>query len=457
MSQGTPPVAERTSQRSDLLLRRLVRKDAWEGLKKFVARTRPEDLAHAMEAMTWAEQRKLYHRLEDPNYAAEVLSFLSDESSREVTRELTEEQVVDLLDRMEPDDATDVVAILPLDRREKILLELRDEETGEVVRNLLEWPADTAGGIMSPEAFLMPLQATCEQAIRALQEHHAEIESVYYIYIVDAERRIQGVVSLRRLLLHSPNTPLARFMTREIITVFPETDQEEVAQFVARYDLLAIPVVDEQRRFQGVVTVDDIVDVIRQEAAEDMMLMAGVSEDGSRSVVRQAWTRAGWLLATIFGGVLAAEIIGMYEDTLKSVAVLAGFIPVIMGMGGNVGIQSATIAVRGLALGTLQLNSPVTFVMREARVGILLGLFYAVLIGLYGLVRFPGDPMIGLAVASSILLAIATAAVIGAAIPVGLHRSGVDPAIATGPFVTTLVDLLGIVIYFNVAQTLLAL
>lgn len=465
MSGQIPAAPEPTTQRdalnqrTDALLRRLVRKGARTGIQKLVARTRPEDLAAAMEHLTWDEQRRLWVQLHDHDYAADVLAFLSDESSREITKDLSDEQVVELLDRMEPDDATDVVAILPLAMRERVLNELHDEESSEVVRGLLQWPPDSAGGIMSPEAFLMQMHATCGQAIGVLQQHHAELESIYYVYVVNDRRQLQGVVSLRALLVNPPRTKLASIMTRDVITVPPTEDQEEVARFVARYDLLAIPVVDEEQRILGLVTVDDVVDVIREEAAEDMMLMAGVSEGDTRSIFRQTWHRAGWLMATIFGGILAAEIIGLYEATLESQAILAGFIPVIMGMGGNVGIQSATLAVRGLAVGQIQVGGTMAFVWREARVGLMLGVFYALLLGLYVGLRFPDEGGLALAgsVASSILLAIFSASGIGAAIPVMFDRLGADPAIATGPFVTTLVDLLGIVIYFNVAKLLLGL
>ncbi len=446
---------DRLNARTEALLRRLVRRDAASALRKLLARTRPSDIAAAMEHLTWAEQRRLYRLIDEDDYAAEVLAHLSGDSSREITREMTEEQVVALIDRMEPDDATDLVSALPEELRARVLQELGAEED---VRELLAWPRDTAGGLMTPQVFCMPDTATCGQAIAALQANDEHLETVYYVYVVDNVRALIGVTSLRSLLTSPPRTPLVSIMTRDVIRVSPAEDQEEVARFVARYDLLAIPVVDEHSRILGVVTVDDVVDVIREEAAEDMLRMAGVVEDERQaSVVRQSWTRAGWLLATIGGGILAAEIIGLYEETLTRVAVLAGFIPVIMGMGGNVGIQSATLAVRGLATGSVQIGGAFGFVWREARVGVVLGLLYALLLGTYGVLRYPGQPLIGVSVATSIGLAIALAAVIGACIPIGLSRGGVDPAIATGPFVTTLVDVLGIIVYFNVARLLLTL
>lgn len=442
------------NQRTDALLRRLVRRDAASGVRKLLARTRPEDVAAAMEMLTWAEQRRLIGLIEDRDYAATVLANLNDDGARQFFENAEEALVVDLLDRMEPDDATDIVEILPDRIRDRVLNRL-DEDDGDGVRELLEWDSDTAGGIMSPLAFKMPQVSTCGEAIATLQRQHEEVEAVHYVYCVDNEERLVGVTSLRSLLTHAPDTPLVALMTREVIQVGPRTDQEEVARFVARYDLLAVPVVDERGRILGIVTVDDVLDVIQDEAAEDMLKMAGMSEGPSQGAVQQAMRRAGWLMATTVGGILMAEIIGIYKATLETVAVLAGFIPVIMGMGGNVGIQSATVAVRGLATGHVQLGGALRFVGREAQVGVLLGLIFAVLLGGYGVLRFGG--LIGGAVAASVALSIAAASAIGGAIPVALNRAGADPAIATGPFVTTAVDILAILVYFNIARFMLGL
>lgn len=450
------PSRDRSLQaRTEALLRRLVRRDAATALRKIVRRSRPEDIAAAMEHLTWSEQRRLFAVIDDPEFASTLLAHLSDESAREVTRDLSRDVLADLLDRMEPDDATAVVASLPEALREQVLAELTEEQ--EEVRELLSWPRDTAGGIMSPLVFTMVEEATSAETIRALQERHDEVETIYYVYVIDRQDRLVGVTSLRSLITAPAHARLSDVMTRDVIYVRPTEDQEEVARFVARYDLLAIPVVDEGGHVLGVVTVDDVVDVIREEAAEDMMLMAGVSEAPERGVLLQSASRAGWLVATLLGGVIAAEIIGAYESTLQQVAVLAGFIPVVMGMGGNVGIQSATLAVRGLATGRVNLGGPWAFVWHELRVGLLLGLFFALLLGLWGTLRFQDEPLLGLSVGASIFLAITLAGVLGASIPVVLDRLDVDPAIATGPFVTTLVDLVGVVVYFNVARLLLGL
>lgn len=446
--------------RTEALLRRLVRREAEPALRKVMARVRTEDLAAAMEHLTWAEQRRLYRAIDDRDRAAEILSYLSENAVRRLTQEMNEETVADLVDRLETDDAADLVAALPEDVRERVLDELDPEEKAELTE-VLRYAPDTAGGIMSTDFFAVPDTATCAQAQRALQDSSDDLANVHYVHVLDRDGRFVGITSLRGLVVHAPHVPIASFMTREPITVRPGDDQEEVARVVERYDLLSIPVVADDGRLVGIVTVDDVVDVVREEAAEDLLKMAGLSEaeepgpaPGVRAQFRQ---RAGWLLATIVGGLVGSEIIAGFEGTLSQVAVLAGFIPIVMGMGGNVGVQSATLAVRGLALGHVQLGGAFGYLFREVRLGLLLGVVYGTLVLVYGLLRHPSDPRVALSVGGSIAIAMAAASLVGASIPLGLARRGVDPAVATGPLVTTFMDLLGITVYFTVATALLGL
>lgn len=444
--------------RTEAVLRRLVRREADGAVKRLLARHRPQDIAAAMEHLTWQEQRKLYRSIDDKDYAATLLTYLSEGSIREITRDMSEEAVVDLLERVEPDDATDIVGNLDYSLRAKVIGELQDDPTGEEVKTLLAWPKESAGGIMSTTVFTRPVGSSCGAAIAELQANHEQFEAIYYVYVTDERDQLVGVCSLRNLLTHSPRTSLDQVMTKDPITVSPTTDQEEVARIVARYDLVAVPVIDEKRRILGIVTVDDVVDVIREEAAEDMMLMAGVSDPyRERSLLRQAAYRAGWLFATIAGGILASEIVGLYQDTLRAMAVLAGFVPVIMGSGGNVGIQSATLAVRGLATGKVQVGGALSFIVREARVGLLLGVIFALVLGIYGIARYPSEPVVALSVSTSVLCAMSLATLVGASLPLGLQRMGADPAVATGPFVTTGVDVISITVYLSIAKLLLGL
>ena len=443
--------------RTDAILRRLVRRDAGTALRKVLAKARPEDVAAAMAHLTGEHQRKLFTEITDKEFAASVLAELRDDAMREITRDMSDQRILELLSYMEPDDATDMVEILPEALRQRVITEMEGDNAHADVAELLSWPSDSAGGIMSNIVFRMPETATCGNAIATLQEHHEELENVYYLYVTDDEDGLAGVVSMRALLVHPPSMPLVSIMNRDVISVGPRTDQEEVARIVARYDLLAIPVLDEDQNLLGIVTVDDVIDVIREEAAEDMLRMAGVgdgAEDSARGVLRFTRLRAGWLLATAVGGVLADQTTHMFRDDVN-MALLAGFIPVVMGMGGNVGIQSTTLAVRGLATGHVQVGGALPFIWRETQVGLLLGVLYGLLIGGYGIVTHWPDPGVGVSVGLSVFMAIGIGSVLGSSLPVGLSRLGIDPAIATGPFVTTAVDILGILVYFNVAMLLL--
>lgn len=445
-------------RRTETILRRLVRREAAPALRKVLRKTRPEDVAAVMSHLTATEQRRLFNIIEDADYAATVLSNLSEDAVREVTDAMSGDRVMELLELMEPDDATDVVESLQVQLRDRVLRKLVRAEDDEVSA-LLAWPSDSAGGIMSPDVFILPQTASTGVAIAAIQQSSEDLPTFYYLYVVDNEERLVGVVSLRTLLTHPEHTPLVTIMNRDVIAVAPTQDQEEVAHYVARYDLLAVPVIDEAQHILGVVTVDDVIDVIREEAAEDMMLMAGVHGGGDpldysgRSAIEMTRMRGGWLLATAFGGIIADRITHAFSGGLP-VEVLAGLIPVVMGMGGNVGIQSTTLAVRGLATGSVQIGGAMQFIVREARVGLLLGLAYGLLLGTYGLMSGWPEPYVGMTVGISVFLAIGIGSLLGASLPVGLSRVGVDPAIATGPFVTTAVDILGIALYFSVAHAL---
>jgi magnesium transporter len=248
-------------------------------------------------------------------------------------------------------------------------------------------------------------------------------------------------------------------MVSDVITVPPHMDQEEVARVVSRYDLLAVPVVDDHRRLQGIVTVDDVIDVIREEAAEDMMLMVGVHQDEADEqvgVLQSVRQRIAWLLITLVGGILIAELAKFWEADIGAFPILAGFLPVVIGMGGNVGSQAATITVRGIALGRVEPRDILRVVWRESRIGLMLGLGYGLLLVIYCLARFQ-QPLFGVGVGVAITAAMATAAIAGSIIPLTLERLGVDPAVATMPFVTTLMDLVGGVIYFSVTTALIAM
>jgi magnesium transporter len=438
-------------------MRRLARRGTVPALRRTVNKSRAEDIAYAMGHLAPAEQRLVFEQVDSAETAAEVLSQLDEAELRRVIDPLPLDRLVSILDHMEVDDEADIIQLLPENKREQVLGAIKGADK-EYVEEILTWPEDSAGGIMQPLAFRALSTTTCRDAINALHEQAGELEMVFYLYVENETGQLVGVTSLRGLLTNPPSATLSELMTTEVITVPPDTDQEEVARIVSRYDLLAIPVVDGGRRLLGIVTIDDVVDVIHEEAVEDMLLMAGVKDEGEQvtgSVVRAAQQRAIWLFVTLFGGIAMAEVIGFFKGPMQEMPVLAGFIPVMMGMGGNVGIQAATIAVRNIATGRAMVAGAPAMIYREARVGLLMGLAFAVVLGAYGWLK--GGPHLGLAIALSILCTVVAAASFGMLVPVTLERIGVDPAVATGPFVTTGIDVVAILIYFGTCVAILGL
>ena len=275
----------------------------------------------------------------------------------------------------------------------------------------------------------------------------------------DNDGRLTGVISLRELVTTPGDTMLKDIMSKHIHVVRPETDQEEVARIVSQYNFLAVPVVDHEDRLLGIVTVDDVVDVIREEATEDFLQLVGAGKD-REILLKSSWEnarmRVPWLFASWVGGILAAFIIGIFDDVLKSTIALAAFIPVIMGMGGNIGTQSSTMIVRGLATGRVSIENSVKILFKEIRVGLILGILYGLLLGVFAMLKFLDvSPMLGVVVGVSICISMIIAATIGSLVPLILNRFEIDPAIATGPFVTTSIDILGVACYFLIAISLL--
>ena len=440
-------------------IRRLARRGATAPLRRALNKSRPVDIASAIGHLAPTEQRAVLLHIDDDTSAAEVLARVEGSELENLVRALPFERLVVLLDTMDVDDEADVIEALPDGLRSRVLGAIEQNDK-VLVEDILAWPEDSAGGIMQPIAFRLNEKLTCRDAITTLHEKQEDLESIFYLYVENDADQLVGVTSLRALLTHPPSTVLQDIMATDVLTAAPADDQEIVARLVSRYDLLAIPVVDENRHLLGIVTIDDVVDVIQEEALEDMMLMAGVGDEpepnagGVAGVARQRLT---WLLVTLVGGIGMAELIGVFEHALAKKAVLAGFIPVMLGMGGNVGIQAATVAVRNIAMGHDETTSIPAMLFREARIGMLLGVAFAITLGGYALVRWWSEPLIAASIAGAIAATVCTAAILGAVVPLTLNRLKVDPAIATGPFVTTGIDLLAILIYFSTAKLILGL
>ena len=448
-------------------LRRLIRRQARGHIHNMLVKgqMRAVDIFDLFNHLNTSEKNFVFTLLveRDKELAAEVLSEMPPPIGVELLSSFKDEQTAGLLQELEPDDATEYIASMEEETAARILELMRDEEAQDV-QDLLQYDEETAGRIMTTEFFALDEDTLVKDAISSLRDA-AETEMVFYLYVVDDRNHLIGVCSLRQLLLSNPELPLKQFMQTDLISATTDTDQEEVARIVSRYNLLAIPVTDENNRLVGVVTIDDVVDVIKEEATEDFYKMAGTSDEEilTKSVFKSARIRLPWLLASFFGGIVATVILSRFEGTLSSFVMLTYFIPIIMGMGGNIGNQSSTIIVRGLATGRIELSMLGRVAIKEIRIAVVLGLSYGLLLGGIAFALGLREPMVaspilfGAMVGSALSASMILAGTIGSIIPMTLQKVNIDPAVAATPFVATAVDILGVLFYLGMARFLLPL
>ena len=438
-------------------VKRLLRRGAMTNLRKIIAKTHAADLATVIRALSLDGQLQLYNMIEDTEKKGDLFSELDEDTFLPLIDKIDLDDIVDVLEHMATDDVTDLIGRLPEEKSDAILEKMK-REGSEEIEGLLKYDDDTAGGIMVTDFIAFQQDVTAKEAIEQIQTEYHDVEMPFYLYVVDEYGKLVGVSSLRQLVVVPAETPLKQFMTTNVFTVGTDIDQEEVAKLVARYDILAVPVVDETNRLLGIVTVDDVIDIFRQEATEDMLKMAGVGEEyiETQTVMRSTKTRLPWLLASCLGGILAFFVIGRFEGTLNRYAYLAAFIPVIMGMGGNIGTQSSTIVVRGLATGRINTRDFWSVISKECAIGLILGLVYALLIGLVAQVSY-SIIWLALAVGLSVICSMTVAALVGSCVPLLMARVNIDPAVATGPFVTTSIDIISVYFYFVIATLCLGI
>jgi len=408
-------------------------------------------------SLSIAQQLKLFEMIEDIEQQGILFSELDEGAFPALIEGIELDKIVEVLDHMPTDDVADLIGQLPKQKSDAIL-EMMKKEGSEEVEGLLHYDDDTAGGIMNPDFVALREETTAREAIESLQKEHLDVEMPFYLYAVDEYGKLVGVSSLRQLVVVPPEERLKDFMSTDVFSVETSMDQEEVAKIVARYNILAVPVVDETNRLVGIVTVDDVIDIFREEATEDILKMAGVGEEfvETQSVIRSTRIRLPWLFASCIGGIIAFFIISHFEGSIKKLAYLAAFIPVIMGMGGNIGTQSSTIVVRGLATGRLNIRDTWAVVFKELSVGFILGAFYGFMIGLVAQFQF-SKPMVAVSVGLAVISSMAVAALVGSLVPMAFARINVDPAVATGPFVTTAIDIVSVYFYFRIVTTLLGI
>ncbi|KIG13352.1 Mg/Co/Ni transporter MgtE / CBS domain protein [Enhygromyxa salina] len=446
------------ARRKQIDLMRPLRRKETRRVARILQRLDEVQIAAQLDNAPPEDQDRVLQMLSVERRAA-VFAELREETAAEIVRRLAPEEVAILLDDLDSDDVADILGRVEESLLRQILTRL-DPEDADEVEQLLGYDENSAGGIMSLDFIRVYDSATVAEATRVVQEVEDPPDQAFYVYVIDEDDRLVGVVSLRKLLTGRRDDSIREVMEPELVYVDRESDQEDVADVAMRYDLVAVPVVDEQRRLVGVVTIDDIVDVIREEATEDILKMAGAGEElfETRSFWSSFRARMPWLLAAAIGGVLVAVALSGFESALEAVPVLALFMPVVAGMGGNVGTQSSTIVVRGLAVGYVESGALGRLVFREMGLGLTLGALYGLLIALAA--PFVGtsvaDPVaLGIVLMAGMMGSMTIAATVGTSIPLLMNRLKIDPAVSTGPFVTTAVDILGLMFYFWLATVLL--
>lgn len=436
-------------------LNSLVAEGADREIRAFLRIIHPADIADLVESLDDRGRKRLFEVME-PQIAGHVVSELEEPYLEEFLEKLRPQEISKLLEGMDSDDAADILNKLP-EEQSRAVMSFMDSEAVAEVGELLLYPEDTAGGIMQAEVLALNENTTVARATEEIRAQAEELRELHNVYVTDDEGRLKGVVPLRSLILAKPDTSLKDIMDPNVVSTEVYADQEEVADLFRRYDLISLPVVDENGTLMGRVTVDDVMDVMEEEADEDFLRMAGsVEEEVFSSFGKSLVARFPWLLATWFGGLLTALILSKFEAAFDEFLIFIPFLPLILAMGGNVGNQSATIVVRGLATGRLDDRLMWKVVGKEMLLGLALGAIYGLFLGAYALYRGQGPEVVAVIVGLSLTIQVGVAATSGVLLPIIFHRLKTDPALATAPFISTFMDIIGATLYLTLAVVVLA-
>jgi magnesium transporter len=417
---------------------------------------RPADQADIFSDLNDKEQAKLLHKI-NPADAADIIEELYDEEAAEVAVQLPLSTLIRIVNEMAPDEAADLLDDLEQNQAEAVLAGLR---AAHKVQHLIHYPDDTAGGLMTSAYIALQRRMTAGQAIETIRAWHPDEETIYYLFITDRLKRLVGVLNLRQLIVADPSAPIMEFMDTDVIHVTADTDQEDCADLMQRYDLLALPVVDEEKHILGVITIDDLVDVIQSEASEDIQRLGGALpldraylDTGILTITRK---RIGWLLLLFFTATLTGWVMGAFQNELQTMVALAIFIPMLIGTGGNAGSQTTATIIRALAVGDIDWPDAWRVALHEVGVGAILGLIMG-LIGFLLALVWISDSQLAITVGLSILCIVLWSTGAGALLPLLATRLNIDPTVVSGPVMSTLVDATGLFIYFNIARIIFGL
>lgn len=425
----------------------------WDRAVDLVEALRPADQADIFEELSKNDQSELLPRL-NPEDSADILEELRDEVAIEAASLLKEAELTRIMNEMEPDEAADLLGDMTPDQAAATLSSIKDAAE---IRPLLEHEDETAGGLMTSVDVVLHQDITAQEAINHLKANLPGAELAYYLYVVDGDMKLVGVVSLLQIIIASSDTCIVDIMNPEVISVFADTDQEATARLMARYDLLALPVVDPNYQLLGVITHDDMVDVLEEEETEDIYRLGGVPDEKvSPTVAPQIALRARlpWLILNMGTALLSALVLSLFEDTIAQLAVLAVFFPIVAGVSGSAGTQTLTVTVRGLALGEVSPQDGIPALTREVLIGLANGIVLGTLIALIALI-WKDSPMLGLVVGVATFLNMIAAGFAGVLVPMGMSVIKLDPALASPVLVSTLTDTLGYLIYLSIATVVL--
>lgn len=423
-------------------------------VKELFVDIHPYDFAQFLITIDDEHRKKLVKYFSDEELA-EIIQELDYEQQKEFINEVGIKKASQILVEMSSDDAADLLGELDEQHKQK-LFSLIDEREAADIKELLEYPENSAGGLMTTEYVIIPKYYTAEETLAKLRGTAPDAETVYYLYVVDEEEKLIGVLSLRDLIVASTDTKIAHIMSERVVSVPVDMDQEAVARIMEKYDFLAIPVVDHNKRLVGIITFDDAMDVLKDETTEDISRFGGIGgkdsefQDLKVGSFEAAKTRIPWLVLLLFIGIMSGNIIAQFEETLEAVVVLAIFIPMIAGMAGNTGTQALAVVVRGLAMGEFTSSDALRLVKREAGVGIIIGIANGVIISILVAV-WQSNLYLGFVIGLSLLVTLFFATIAGTIIPLIMVKLKIDPAVASGPFITTINDIIGLTIYFTIA------
>lgn len=436
-------------------IRSIVDTRSVETLRSVFEEVHPTDIAEILMRLPKDEAIFVFSNLDEES-AAEALTFIDEDDRQMFMQLLTPKEIAEkVIDNLDSDDAADIISALPEDQQMEVLSRITDFEQAKDIADLLNYDEDTAGGLMAKELVKVNISNTMIQCVREIRKQAEDLDDLYAIYVVDDRDILVGLLPLKRLLLAPTNSDLSKIIDKNVVSVRTNAKREEVSNIMEKYDIVVIPVVDDLGRLLGRITIDDVVDVMKEEAERDYQLASGISEDveADDAIWVQSRARLPWLFIGLLGGIVGSRIIGMHEETLMIHPEMAFFIPLIAAMGGNVGVQSSAIIVQSLANNSIESKSLYKRLAKELGVGLISALACAVLLLGYSL-AFADNIAVSLTVSISLFVVILFASLMGTTIPLLLDKIKIDPALATGPFITTGNDLSGMFIYFMIGRLL---